>query len=375
MPEEKRTSLIPIFILIVSIFLGGFFGLGGFLGRVLLNFRIPDFNLGSPTFQAPSQSSQSAQDNSVFETTQANSWEKESTAGGDTFADVDGVPTGLFSYGGSTTWAPLRKQEAAAFRNDWPDFQLRYTSPVSAPPGSGTGIRMLLSGQIAFSQSSRPLKLEEYEEAKQRGFNLEQIPVAIDGIAIVVNPDLDIPGLTIHELKEIYTGKITNWNQVKGPNAPIIPFSRSPEAGGTPEFFVEHVLKNRALGNAVELVDDTTQGLREVAANPGSIYYASAPEVVPQCLAKPIPIARNINTSFVTPYQPPLISPEACPTQRNQLNIEAFKNGEYPLTRRLFVIVKKDGSLDQQAGEAYAQLILTEQGQQIVREAGFVHIR
>ena len=69
------------------------------------------------------------------------------------------------------------------------------------------------------------------------------------------------------------------------------------------------------------------------------------------------------------------MSSEACPAQRNQLNIDAFRNGDYPLTRRLFVIVKTDGGPNQQAGEAYARIILTDQGQQLVRESGFVNIR
>ena len=107
----------------------------------------------------------------------------------------------------------------------------------------------------------------------------------------------------------------------------------------------------------------------------GEFRCSLSPEVVPQCSTKPIPIARSSNQPFVPPYQVPLISSDDCPDQRNQLNLAGFRNGEYPLTRRLFVIVKKDGSPDQLAGEAYARLILTDRGQQLVREAGFVNIR
>ena len=273
----------------------------------------------------------------------AAAFETRSLGQANRFVEVDDVPAGWFNYGGSTTWATLREKEGPLIEAAWPNFQLRYTPPVEELPGSGTGVRMLLEGQLAFSQSSRPLNPEEFEEAKRRGFSLQQIPVAIDDIAIVVHPDLDIPGLTIDELKGIYTGEITNWRQVNGPDAPIIPFSRSPEVGGTPEFFVEHVLVNQEFGSTVEFVDDTTEGLREVAAYLGGIYYASSPEVVPQCSTKPISLARSSNEPFVSPYQEPLVSPDACPEQRNQLNFEASKNGDYPLTRRLFVIVKKDG--------------------------------
>ena len=377
MPQEKETWFTAVFLLIIFVLMGGLFGGLWLLVRdpaaSLSETNLENLSNNNTVDSASAKLSRNTQANS----SQSNSSQFDSLTGGDisSFAEVDGVPAGLFNYGGSTTWAPLREKEAPSIHAFWPDFQLRYTPPVSELPGSGTGIKMLLDGQLAFSQSSRPLNAEEYEEAIRRGFSLEQIPVAIDDISIAVHPDLDILGLTIDNLKGIYTGKITNWREVNGPDTPIIPYSRFPEVGGTPEFFVEHVLGNQELGGAVKLVNDTTEGLREVAANPGGIYYASSPEVVPQCSTKPIPIARNSDESFVPPYKSPLIPPDACPNQRNQLNFEAAMNGDYPLTRRLFVIVKKDGGLDQQAGEAYARLILTDQGQQMVREAGFVNIR
>ncbi|BAY33337.1 periplasmic phosphate-binding protein of phosphate ABC transporter [Nostoc carneum NIES-2107] len=101
-------------------------------------------------------------------------------------------PSGLFSYGGSTTWAPIRKEVEPKMQKLWPQFQLRYTDPTTGAPGSGTGIKMLLDNQLAFSQSSRSLKDEEYQKAQQRGFKLKEIPVAIDGIAIAVHPRFTI---------------------------------------------------------------------------------------------------------------------------------------------------------------------------------------
>ena len=288
---------------------------------------------------------------------------------------VNRVSASSFHYGGNATWATLHHKLAPAFQTAWPDFQLRYTHPVGEALSSDTDIKMLLEGQLAFSQSSRPIKPEEYEAAKQRGFSLKQVPVAIDGIAIAINPNLDIPGLTLDELKAIYSGQITNWRQVNGPDLPIIPYSRPVEAGGTPHFFVEKVLGNDRLGNTVVLVDDTPSGLEAVANTLGGIFYASAPAVVTQCSTKAIPLAISREEAFVPPYQAPLIPYQACPTQRNQVNIEAFKQGDYPITRQLFVIVKQDGGLDQQAGEAYAELLLTDEGQQLIREAGFVSIR
>ena len=293
---------------------------------------------------------------------------------GDSFTSVSNVPSGLFSYGGSTTWAPIRKVVDSVIESDLPQFRLRYTDPTTGSPGSGSGIKMLLNRQLAFSQSSRSVTPEEYQQAQQSGFTLKEIPVAIDGIAIAVNPNLRIPGLTIAQIKDIYTSKITNWQQVGGPNLPIIPYSRRPEEGGTVEFFVENILEKGKFGSTVQFIPTTTQALRAVGSNRGGIYYASATEVVGQCSVKSIPLGRR-SDQLVPPYKPPFVPLSQCPQQLNQLNTAAFQSGDYPITRRLFVIVMQNNQSDQQAGEAYANLLLTAQGQELISKAGFVSIR
>lgn len=292
-----------------------------------------------------------------------------------TFAEVPNVPSGLFNYGGSTTWAPIRGTVDPAIQTVWPRFRLRYTDPTSGSPGSGTGIKMLLNNQLTFAQSSRSVKEEEYKQAEARGFNLKEIPVAIDGIAIAVHPTLDVPGITLAQLQDIYTGKLTNWQQLGGVNLPIVPYSRRIEEGGTIEFFVENVLDGTDFGGNVQFIANTTQALRQVAANPGGIYYASAPEIVSQCTVKALPLGHK-SSELIPPYQEPFVPLAQCPQQRNQLNTAAFQSGKYPITRRLFVIVKQSQEgVEQQAGEAYANLLLTGQGQEAIAEAGFVSIR
>ncbi|MEM8808240.1 MAG: PstS family phosphate ABC transporter substrate-binding protein [Cyanobacteria bacterium P01_G01_bin.38] len=288
---------------------------------------------------------------------------------------IESVPDGLYNYGGSTTMLPIRNILEPAIQETFPGFKLRYANPAGKSPGSGTGIDMLLEGQLSFSESSRPIKLTEHEAAQQRGFSLDQIPIAIDGIAIAVNPELELAGLTLEQLRDIYLGRITNWAEVDGPDLTIRPLSRSAAAGGTPEFFSENVLDGTAFDSRVDIVETTTQGLREVATSPGSIYYASAPEVVPQCLVKTVPLATDQDTPLIAPYQPPFAALENCPEQRNQLNKQAFREGTYPLTRRLFVIVKKDASVDEAAGQAYSDILLTAEGQALIEQAGFVSIR
>lgn len=291
-----------------------------------------------------------------------------------TMQQVKNVPSGIFSYGGSTSWAPVRAKVDPVIQTTFPAFRLRYTDPAQGPAGSGTGIRMLLNGQIAFAQSSRPLEQQEYDQAQQQGIRLKQVPVALEGIAIAVHPTLPIPGLTLEQLRQIYTGRLTNWRDVGGPNLTITPYSRRIQDAGTVEFFVTTLLQGQPLGRNVQSVYSTTDALRKIASNPGSIYYASAPEVVPQCTVKPLAIARE-GATFVPPYQLPLVPPEACPNQRNQLNTEAFATGTYPLTRQLFVVIAQNGQVEQQAGEAYAQFLLTQEGQQLLAEANFVKIR
>ncbi|RCJ28334.1 phosphate ABC transporter substrate-binding protein [Nostoc sp. ATCC 43529] len=290
------------------------------------------------------------------------------------FTSVQDVPTGLFNYGGSTSWAPIRLIVDPAIQAARGEFRLRYVEPSNTSPGSGTGIQSLIDGQLAFAQSSRPILDQEFSRAQQRGFALKQIPVAIDGLAVAVNPNLNITGLTVDQLKSIYTGKINNWSQLGGSNIPIKPYSRRIVDGGTVELFVQDILGGQAFSSNVEFISTTTQALQKLAGSPGGIYYASAPEVIPQCSIRALPLGRT-QGQYIAPYQEPFVLPSECPGKRNKLNIEAFQSGKYPITRNLFVVVKQNGQTEQQAGVAYANLLLTEQGQELITQAGFVKIR
>lgn len=284
------------------------------------------------------------------------------------WSQVQNVPAGIFSYGGSTSWAPIRLSVDSALQAARPEFRLRYVDSASGTSRKA-GIRMLLDGQIQFAQSSRPVTPQEQQEAQQKGFSLREIPIAIDGIAIAVHPSLNLPGLTLEQLRGIYTGQITNWKQVGGADLPVTAFSRDPKLGGTMDLFNEQVLNKQGFGSSLEIVPTTTEALRKLAVTPGGIYFASAPEIVPQCTVKALPIART--NQFVAPYQEPSAT---CPT-RNQLNTKAFRDGTYPLTRNLLVIVKQNNDMEQKAGEAYANLLLSTPAQEAIAAAGFVRIR
>jgi phosphate transport system substrate-binding protein len=291
--------------------------------------------------------------------------------------DLKDVPRMRVRYGGSTSLAPIRPRQAwyanrslsperpdEAIMQAFPNFELLYTDPPSGEkPGSGSGIKMLLEGQLGVAQSSRSIKDEEYEKAKAKGFGLQEVAIAIDGIVLYVNHQLSIPGLTLAQVKDIYTGKITNWKDVGGPDLPITAFSREPNDGGTPEYFREHILgKDTSLAPSVQIIQDTTTSLGRVRDNPGGIGYATASEVCNQSVVKSVAIAK-VNTTFVAPCN------------GREVNKAVFANDSYGITRRLFVIIKRDGTPDEQAGATYANFLLTEEGQQLVERAGFVSLR
>ena len=279
-------------------------------------------------------------------------------------------------YGGSTTLAPLRcdrtGNEPICLDPDnnlelrivkaHPQFDLRYTNPLSSDenPGSGSGIRMLLDQQISFAHSSRPLKDDE----SKRG--IEAIPIAIDGIAIYVSPEVlnNVKSLTRSQLKDIFTCKETNWRSFGGQNLSIVPISRDPEDGGTPEFFKDNVLTGEEFGACIQsdpgYIYSTTDSIRKVNTTPGAISYASASEV---CNQETIPVSRELTSDPISPCI------------ESEVNRNAFLEDVYPINRRVFVIVRKDQSLDAEAGRAYVDMVLSDEGQQLVEKAGFVSLR
>lgn len=290
------------------------------------------------------------------------------------FSTVTDVPIGTFNYGGSTAWAPIRQFVDSQIQVIRPELQLRYVDPVNDSPGSGSGIRMLLDGRLDFTNASRPLTQAEQNLARQRGFTLKQHQIGIDGIAVVVNPSLPVSGLTVDQLQQIYLGQITNWQQLGGPDLIITPFSQQPENADTVLVAGKQALDRQAFGANVQYVYSTTEALRRVNQTPGSIYYASARGIVHQCSVKPIPLGITA-TQLVPPYREPLVPPDQCPQKRNQVNTEAIKNSTYPITTKLFVIIKQNQGRSQQVGEAYTRLLATEQGQRAIEQAGFVTLR
>lgn len=309
---------------------------------------------------------------------------------GESFSEIKNVPQGVFKFGGSTTWATTRQFQSsidAAIKGVFPKYDIEYTDANSpdfkstkngkcdGKPGSNAGICWLLEGDLDFAQSSISLEKSKYkDDDRVKANRLRQQVVAYDALSVVVNPQLKLSGLTIAQLRDIYTGKVTNWQEVGGQNIPIVAFAREESTGGTVSSFKDLVLQ-KADNWQFKIVKSTTEGLQQVSKNPGGIYYGAAKEVITDsCNTKPLAIGTTADR-LVKPYQEPLQSTEACNRgQRNQINTAVVKSQEYPLTRQLFVLISTDNIERQQAGEAYANLLRTKQGQSLLEKAGFVSI-
>ncbi len=278
--------------------------------------------------------------------------------------EIQNVPKGIFNYGGALQFSALASNGMnKAINQAYPDFRLRYTEPLNEKPGSGTSIAMLLNGEVSFAQSGRPLEEDEYNRANTRGFTLEQAPVAIDGVAVYTHPGINIPGLSVDQLQSIYIGKITNWKQLGGPDLTIVPISRDPNATTTLKMLLKG-LKGAKLSKSVQIVRDYTASVRKTASTPGGISYGSAPSIIDQKTIRPVALAKAGSKQYVPVY--------VQGKDGNQVNKAAFLDGTYPLTRRLFIVIRHDGTPDELAGEAYSNLLLSDEGQKIIEKAGFV---
>jgi phosphate transport system substrate-binding protein len=277
-----------------------------------------------------------------------------------TMKDVPNVPKGLFSYHGAINFAAIVSRGMHnTMQQAHSEFRLRYTEPTQDKPGSSSAIRMLIDGEVNIAQSARPLEDAEFKRAKERNLTLEQIPVAIDAVGFYTHPSVSIPGLSLNQIQDIYLGKVKNWKDLGGPNLPIVPLTLEPKATGSPKQALGDVADK--LGPTVRIIRDHTDGIRQTGSTPGAIAFGGAVNAIGQKSVRLLSIAKANSTKYVS-----LV------TDTGAVNKQAFRDGSYPLTRRAFVIIRRNGSLDEQVGVAYANLFLSGEGQRIIENAGFV---
>ncbi len=284
------------------------------------------------------------------------------------FVEVPNVPEGIFKYGGSTSWAFIYPKLELKIKNAHPRFDIKIRKDLVL--GSGIGIEKLIDGGqdgLDFALSSRDVSSEEQFKAKKKLFTLKAIPVFKSGLAVAVNPNLAINTVTKEQLSKIFNGKINNWRQAGALiDIPITFYVRGGNSTSTNDF--RKSLEIIDFGEKINYVNSTSEGLQKITKEPGGIFVGPISDIVPQCGVKTLPIVNTEGKSFYPYQQQNFVSPAQCrPGKRNRVNIEAIYSGEYPLPVIFYVVVKQNAQREQQAGQAYANLLLTKQGQEMIK--------
>lgn len=217
--------------------------------------------------------------------------------------------------------------------------------------GSGTGIAALINGTTDIANASRPMKPSEREKLKQRYNSLGvEVKVAKDGLSVYLNEKNPVKELTIQQLKDIYTGKITNWKDVGGKDAKIIVYGRE-NSSGTYVYFKDNVLGGADYTAAMQSLPGTAAVVNAVVKDANAIGYGGA------AYAKGIKDAAVKKDNNSKAY---------LPTQEN------IKTGEYPIARFLYLYLR-----NKPTGEikAYIDWILSAEGQKIVTEVGYFPVK
>ena len=222
--------------------------------------------------------------------------------------------------------------------------------------GSGTGFSSLISATCDIAMASRSIKDKEIGLANQKGINPNEIKVALDGLAVVVNPGNPISKLTLAQLADIFTGRVTNWKELGGKEEKIVLLSREVNSG-THVYFKEHVLRKGDANGKEEfaptaLMLSSSQAIAdEVAGNPAAIGYYGMGYI--SAKQKPVAVAKDEQSEYVTP------------------TIENVINGKYPISRPLFLYT--NGS-PQGLVKKFVDFVLSKEGQAIVLATDFVPI-
>ena len=205
------------------------------------------------------------------------------------------------------------------------------------PTGSGSGIKAVQEGRCDIGLSSRALKDEETASG------LVGTTVALDGIAIIVNPENPVSDLSVEQIASIYTGEITNWKDVCGNDAEIVLIGR--EAGsGTRDGFESITGTTDACQYRQELTS-TGDVITTVSQNPDAIGYASLSSVKDTVKA--------VTVGGVAPTE------------------DTVKDGSYVI-QRPFVLVTKDGTKLSDAAQKFFDYALSSEAAPIIAAAGAV---
>ena len=247
-------------------------------------------------------------------------------------APSGGELTGSVATDGSTSMKSVIGALGESFQNANSGVTFTYN-----PTGSGSGIQAVSEGRCDIGLASRGLKDDE------KSSGLTETVLAYDGIAVVVSPENPVSDLTIEQIADIYTGKITNWSEVGGSDAEIVLIGR--EAGsGTRDGFESITGTEEACQYRQELTS-TGDVIATVSQNPNAIGYASLSAVKDTVKA--------LSVGGVAPSE------------------DTVKDGSYVI-QRPFVLVTKDGVTLSPAAQAFLDYALSADAAPIIAQAGAV---
>jgi phosphate transport system substrate-binding protein len=222
--------------------------------------------------------------------------------------------------------------------------------------GSGVGITSLIEKTTDIANASRAIKPEEVQSAKDNGVIPTEFVVARDAIGVIVNPANPINRLTLQQVSDIYSGKISNWKDLGGEDRPIVRVSRE-VTSGTHVYFLESVIR---LGNSKDttifaadtLLLPSSEGIMsEVGQNPNAIGYDGLGYITPT--VKKIRLSKDPAGPFIEP------------------TVATALDGTYPISRDLYMYT--NGEPTGKVKE-YLDWILGPEGQKVVSDLGFVPI-
>jgi len=269
----------------------------------------------------------------------------------------EGEEKTVISIKGSDTMVNLAQKWAEVYMQKNPNVSIQVTGG-----GSGTGVAALLNGTTDLANASRELKDSELETAKEKGITPVTYEVALDGIAVIVHPDNPVDNLTVKQLSDIFSGKITNWKDLGGPDMMITLYGRE-NSSGTYEFFKEHVLGKNDADKQVDYSPSTqvlqgTAALGEaVARDVKGIGYGGVGYFA---LRKDVKILHIKNDES---------SPAISPAENGQVNYNVIWNGDYSISRYLYCFTNGEAT-----GELknYVDFIMSPDGQKIVETMEYI---
>ena len=236
--------------------------LAGILGASLLaagcgssSSASEDKKDSASTSTAATEAADASSDASAAESTVA------SASGEEAASTASADLSGTVGTDGSTSMEKVISYLSESFMEEYPKVEVTYN-----PTGSSSGIQAVTEGSTDLGLASRDLKDEEKD-------GLTQTTIAIDGIAIIVNPNNKVKDISLDQIKQIYTGQITNWKDVGGDDAEIVCIGR--EAGsGTRDGF-ESITDTKDQCKLSQELTSTGDVIQTVANNPNAIGYAS----------------------------------------------------------------------------------------------------